>query len=183
MFRGGLARRFHGVWRASPPLNGYFSSKCFMRFLIISISCLIALGCSGSANSTNLSVNNSKTGNTNSLRAAPLPVYGYEVVKAYPHDPEAFTQGLLFHNGFLYESTGEKGKSTIRKVEIETGKILQKVDLPKDNFGEGLTLLDGKLYNLTWQDGIARVYDVNDLKLLRRRRRRGRSARLRLSRL
>jgi len=97
----------------------------------------------------------------------PLPVYGYEIVKAYPHDSGAFTQGLLFHNGFLYESTGKYGRSTIRKVELETGKVLQKIDLPKDDFGEGLTLLDGKLYNLTWKERICRVYDVNDLKLIR----------------
>ncbi len=103
----------------------------------------------------------------NSAKPGPVPVYGYEVVKSYPHDPKAFTQGLLFHNGFLYESTGQEGESTVRKVEIETGKVLQKVDLPKDDFGEGLTLLDGKLYNLTWRTGICRVYDVNDFKLLR----------------
>ncbi len=136
-----------------------------MRFLIITLSCLIALGCSGSASSPNANVNAGK--NANTTKSAPLPVYGYEIVKAYPHDGEAFTQGLIFHNGFLYESTGERGKSTVRKVEIETGKILQKIDLPKDNFGEGLTLLDGKLYNLTWQEGICRVYDLNDFKLIR----------------
>lgn len=138
-----------------------------MRFLIISLSCVIALGCSGTANSTNSNVNAGKTGNSNSTKAAPLPVYGYEIVKSYPHDGNAFTQGLIFHNGFLYESTGERGESTIRKVEIETGKVLQKVDLPKDNFGEGLTLLNGKLYNLTWQEGICRVFDVNDFKLIK----------------
>ncbi len=130
-----------------------------MRFLILSISCLIALGCSGSTGT--------KANNTTAARPASVPVYGYEVIKSYPHDPKAFTQGLLFHNGFLYESTGERGKSTIRKVEIETGKVLQKTDLPADNFGEGLTLLDGKLYNLTWQEGICRVYDINDFKLIR----------------
>jgi glutaminyl-peptide cyclotransferase len=103
----------------------------------------------------------------NSAKPGPVPVYGYEVVKSYPHDPEAFTQGLLFHNGFLYESTGEYGESTIRKVDIETGKVLQKVDLPKDNFGEGITLLNGKLYSLTWKDQICRVYNIDDLKLVR----------------
>ncbi len=138
-----------------------------MRLLLISLSCLVALGCSAGPNSANTGVNAAKPANANSTRSASVPVYGYEIVKSYPHDPKAFTQGLLFHNGFLYESTGQEGESTVRKVEIETGKVLQKIDIPKDNFGEGLTLLDGKLYNLTWRDGICRVYDVNDLKLIR----------------
>lgn len=134
-----------------------------MRFLVLFLFCFITFGCSGTATTT--SNNAGKPANT--AKAGPIPVYGYEIVKAYPHDPEAFTQGLIFHNGFLYESTGERGKSTIRKVEIETGKVLQKIDLPKTDFGEGLTLFDGKLYNLTWQENICRVYDVNDFKLLR----------------
>ncbi len=125
--------------------------------------CLAALGCSGSVTTT--SNNAAKPANT--AKPGPVPVYGYEVVKSYPHDPDAFTQGLLFHNGFLYESTGQEGKSTVRKVEFDTGKVVQKVDLPKTDFGEGLTLFNGQLYNLTWRNGICRVYDVNDLKLIR----------------
>jgi glutamine cyclotransferase len=136
-----------------------------MRFTVLLLSCFIALGCSGSATTTSNSNNAAKPMNT--AKPGPVPVYGYEVVKSYPHDPEAFTQGLLFHNGFLYESTGEYGRSSIRKVDIETGKVLQKVDLPKDNFGEGLTLFNGQLYSLTWKEQICRVYSVDDLKLVR----------------
>ena len=137
-----------------------------MRLFIALVSCLLVFGCSGAASNQkpNVSVANNSASTT---KAGPVPVYGYEVVKTYPHDGNAFTQGLIFHNGFLYESTGERGESTIRKVEIETGKVLQKVDLPKDNFGEGLTLLNGKLYNLTWQEGICRVYNVDDFKLIK----------------
>ena len=137
-----------------------------MRLLIISLSCLIAVGCSGSA-SSGPGANAGKPANTPATKSGPAPVYGYEVVKSYPHDPNAFTQGLLFHNGFFYESTGEYNESTIRKVEIETGKVLQKIDIPKSDFGEGLTLLDGKLYNITWRENMCRVYDVNDFKLLK----------------
>lgn len=108
-----------------------------------------------------------KTGSSNSTKAAPLPVYGYEVVKSYPHDGNAFTQGLIFHNGFLYESTGEYGESSLRKVDIETGKVLQKFDVPKSDFAEGITLLDGKIYQITWREGICRVYNVDDFKLIR----------------
>lgn len=136
-----------------------------MRAFIISIFCLVTLACSGSANSGG--TNNAKNGVTGPAKSSPVPVYGYEIVKTHPHDPDAFTQGLIFHDGFLYESTGQERKSAIRKIDIETGKVVQKVDLPADNFGEGITLLNGKIYSLTWQNRIARVYDINDFKLLK----------------
>jgi glutamine cyclotransferase len=96
------------------------------------------------------------------------PVYGYQIINSYPHDPEAFTQGLIFNDGFLYESTGKHGKSTLRKVELETGNILQKYSLPSRYFGEGLTLWQGKLIQLTWQGKIGFVYDKKTLNPLYR---------------
>ena len=96
-----------------------------------------------------------------------LPVYTYEVVNEYKHDKRAFTQGLVFRNNYLYESTGHKGRSTLRKVELETGKVLQKYDVPSEYFAEGLAIVNGKAYQLTWQSGVGFVYDVNDFKLLR----------------
>ena len=90
----------------------------------------------------------------------------YEIVNTYPHDVEAFTQGLLYDDGFLYESTGKKGKSSLRKVELETGKVLQQLDLPDDIFAEGLALAGDKFYQLTWQNNLIYVYD-KDFKLLR----------------
>ncbi len=131
------------------------------------MTCVVALGCSGGTNTSNANVSATKPTTATTAKSAPLPVYGYEIVRKYPHDPQAFTQGLLFHNGFLYESTGEFGKSSLRKVEIETGKVLQKFDLPKDSFGEGITLFDDKIYQLTWQEGLVRVFDINDFKLIR----------------
>jgi glutaminyl-peptide cyclotransferase len=71
----------------------------------------------------------------------------YEVVNAYPHDPAAYTQGLVFHDGFLYESTGLYGESSLRLVELETGTVLQQVDLPPQYFGEGLTLWEAPFCN------------------------------------
>jgi glutaminyl-peptide cyclotransferase len=76
----------------------------------------------------------------------------YEVVNAYPHDPGAFTQGLIYHDGYLYESTGLYGQSSLRKVELETGTVLQQVDLSPEYFGEGLTLWKRKLLQLTWRE-------------------------------
>jgi glutaminyl-peptide cyclotransferase len=88
------------------------------------------------------------------------PAEQYEVVHTYPHDRGAFTQGLLYLDGALYESTGLNGRSSVRKVELETGKVLQKVDVPPAYFAEGLAELNGKLYQLTWTNHTAFVYDL-----------------------
>lgn len=91
-------------------------------------------------------------------------IYTYKIINTYPHDREAYTQGLEFFNGFLYEGTGKKGSSSIRKVELKTGKVLQQKDLGEQYFGEGITIFNGKLYQLTWQAGIGFVYDLNTLE-------------------
>ena len=88
------------------------------------------------------------------------PVAGYRVVNAYPHDPEAFTQGLIYRDGFLFESTGRNGRSTVRKVQLETGLVVQQHRLEQAHFGEGLTERNGELVQLTWQSRIAFVYDL-----------------------
>lgn len=99
---------------------------------------------------------------------AATPVQGYKVVNTYPHDANAFTQGLFFHDGFLYEGTGLRGRSTIRKVEIETGKVLQAVELPGEFFGEGITMWGDRLIGLTWQEQTAFVLDLKTFKLWRK---------------
>ncbi len=129
-----------------------------MRTLLVFFTAAVALACSGTANTPKPSANSTKT--------PPLPVFGYEIIKTYPHDGSAFTQGLFFYNGSLYESTGQEGRSQIRKVELETGKVTQKWDLPKDEFGEGSTALGDKIFMITWQDGVGRVFDAKDLKVL-----------------
>jgi glutaminyl-peptide cyclotransferase len=88
-----------------------------------------------------------------------LPLYGYTIIKTYPHDPTAFTQGLQYLDGFLYEGTGQNGQSSIRKVKLETGEVLQKRDLPEQHFGEGIVVVGAELIQLTWQSQIAFVYD------------------------
>jgi glutaminyl-peptide cyclotransferase len=95
------------------------------------------------------------------------PVSGYRIVHTYRHDPDAFTQGLLFYDGYLYEGTGLNGKSSVRKVELNTGRVLQKIELPINYFGEGLALWKDKLIELTWQSKIGFVYDRDTLKQLR----------------
>lgn len=90
----------------------------------------------------------------------PIPVFGARVVKVFPHDPKAFTQGLEYYGGFLFESTGLKGKSSLRKVDIASGRVLQSVALPPEYFGEGLTILHGKIYQLTWLSKTGFVYGL-----------------------
>jgi glutamine cyclotransferase len=92
--------------------------------------------------------------------------YGYEVVNRYPHDAGAYTQGLLYHAGRLYESTGLVGESSVREVELETGRVLRRHDLEGDHFGEGLALVGDRLYQLTWRSGIAFVYDLATFAVL-----------------
>lgn len=96
--------------------------------------------------------------------AGPTPVYGYEVVNVYPHDREAFTQGLLFRDGVLYESTGLNGRSSLRKVELETGKVLQQTKVDNRYFAEGLTDWGNRLLQLTWETNIGFVYDLASFK-------------------
>lgn len=101
------------------------------------------------------------------LSATAPEVYTYDIINTYPHDPKAYTQGLEFNNGILYESTGKKGASTVRKVNFETGEILQKIDLDKTVFGEGITLLNDKLYQLTWRSGLGYIYNPSNLEKIK----------------
>lgn len=102
------------------------------------------------------------------LTLAATPVQGFKVVHTYPHDPGAFTQGLFFHDGFLYEGTGLRGRSSIRKVEIETGRVVQAVQLPDEFFGEGITMWGDRLIGITWQEQTAFVLDMKTFKLWRK---------------
>jgi glutaminyl-peptide cyclotransferase len=92
-----------------------------------------------------------------------VPTHDYEVVRVYPHNTDAFTQGLEYRDGKLFESTGGEGESSLRLVALENGKVLDKVDVPMPYFAEGLTLLKGKIYQLTWQNQVGFIYDANTL--------------------
>jgi glutamine cyclotransferase len=89
-----------------------------------------------------------------------VPVYSYEIVKAFPHDPGAFTQGLVFLDGALLESTGLNGQSSLRKVDLQTGRVLQRVEVPVEYFAEGMAVLGGRVFQLTWQNHKGFVYDL-----------------------
>jgi glutaminyl-peptide cyclotransferase len=97
-------------------------------------------------------------------RAGQVPVLKVKLVRAYPHDPHAFTQGLEYYRGYLYESTGIAGQSTLRKVALQTGEVLQRISLPSQYFGEGLTIFQGKIYQLTWLSKKGFVYDLRSFR-------------------
>lgn len=88
-------------------------------------------------------------------------VYTFKIINEYPHEITSYTQGLEFFNGELYESTGQYGESKIRKVDYKTAEVLKNIDLAKEYFGEGLTILNNNIYQLTWRSGTGFVYDVN----------------------
>ena len=92
--------------------------------------------------------------------------YTYSIVKTFPHDQNAFTEGLFYANGFLYESTGLTGASTLRRVDLTSGKVLQQVSLPKQYFGEGIALVNETIFQLTYKSNIGFIYDKNSFSLV-----------------
>ncbi|MCH2204399.1 MAG: glutaminyl-peptide cyclotransferase [Lentisphaerales bacterium] len=96
-----------------------------------------------------------------------VPVYKAKIINTYPHDSKAFTQGLIYHEGFLYESTGLRGESSLRKVKLKTGEVLQKRDLQPKLFGEGLAIWKNQLIQLTWHAGVAFVCDIEKFNVLK----------------
>ncbi len=123
-----------------------------MRYTIIAL-CTLCLAACGSRGSSK-----------HRTAAAPHVRYGYKIVASYPHDPTAYTQGLFWHEGALIESTGEYGRSTLRRVELETGSVTNRVALSPDVFAEGAVLLDGRIYQLTWFEERCLVYDPATLE-------------------
>jgi glutaminyl-peptide cyclotransferase len=110
---------------------------------------------------------------TPARQAAPVPVYGYRVVHIYPHDRTAFTEGLEYHDGFLYESTGlnsrtnPPGHSSLRKVRPETGEVVQRIPMSDEYFGEGITVIGDQIAQLTYKTEVGFVYSLKDFQLLR----------------
>jgi glutaminyl-peptide cyclotransferase len=142
----------------------------FINFLLLPLAvCLFGTSCQEQSNQNN---NASVTRNSNAAPAAAtntapknqIPTYGYEIINTFKHDPQAFTQGLVFHNNFLYESTGQYDRSTLRKVRIEDGEVVKRRKLGDEYFAEGLTILGDKLYQLTWQQYVCFVYDLNSFE-------------------
>ncbi len=147
-----------------------------MRRLVVLPLALLALALLAPAAMVTLGVSHRVTACSVTPRSADPPrvmpqeteasVYGYRVVREYPHDPTAFTQGLVYADGVLYEGTGLKGESTLRKVDLETGMVLKQIALDAMHFGEGIAIVDDRIYQITWQTQAAFVYDRETLKPL-----------------
>ncbi len=120
-----------------------------------------AFAASSAATAAPASAPATATATANAAANAPIPVYGYKVVHAYPHDLNAFTEGLFYQGGYLYESTGLDGHSSVRKVKLETGQVLERANLPADMFGEGIAPWNGKLVGLTWKGQVGYVLDLD----------------------
>jgi glutaminyl-peptide cyclotransferase len=103
-----------------------------------------------------------------SVRRDEPPEYTFQIVRSFPHDPNAFTQGLAYRDGFLYEGTGLNGRSSLRKVRLESGEVVQQVDIAPQYFGEGITLMNDEVIQITWQSQTGFVYDLENFRLLRR---------------
>ena len=152
-----------------PTFRGRLAGEKILRHLSLLFFLTVSLGAPGcrSESGTNKASTNVPA-NTNAsatpAAAERVKTYGYEVVNFWPHDREAFTQGLVFNDGALLESTGQQGFSTLRRVELKTGKVLKKIDVPRQYFAEGLTLFRGKLYQLTWQHQRGFIYDPADFR-------------------
>ena len=134
-----------------------FHSKFLLRFLLLS-ALATTLSCS--------SIPETDSGK-HTKSPQPVPVYTYMILNTYTHDRDALTQGLVLENGVLYEGTGLYGKSSLRKVDLETGKVLQVHRLPSAYFGEGITIFGDTIIQLTWQSKRGFVYDKNSFEVLR----------------
>lgn len=119
------------------------------------------------ASSTNDETKGVSTESEDSTENNELPqLYTYRVVASYPHDPNAFTQGLLFDQGVLYEGTGLYGESTLRRVTLATGTVEQQISLPAQYFGEGITIVGDRIFQLTWRENTGFIYDKNSFEQL-----------------
>jgi len=134
------------------------------RFVLYFVAALAVTGAgvlpaSGSGNKLNTSAGNRSSG-------APV-IYTPHIINTYPHDPQAFTQGLFFQGRYLHEGTGLYGKSSLRKIVLETGEVVQRTDLPSALFGEGIAVIQDRIIQLTWRSRVGFVYDRESFKLNR----------------
>lgn len=143
--------------------NSYYMVKKIITVLVPVV--LVLSSCGDGDKKTN----EDQSVDTKVQSAIPAPAsIGYSIVNVYPHDTNAFTQGLIFYNNKMYEGTGHKGESTLRLVDHKTGTVQKKIDLEAALFGEGVTIMNDTLYQLTWQDHLVLVYTAKDLKLVRK---------------
>jgi len=133
--------------------------KQILRLIFLTVISVLTVFLTASCSQNNISILPAVTDTS-----ANTPVYSYEIVDTYPHDPEAFTQGLMIYDGELYEGTGLWGSSTVRKVDLETGEVLRIQTIPDNYFGEGITIFNDKLYQLTYRAKTGFIYDMDSFQ-------------------
>jgi len=133
--------------------------KQILRLIFLTVISVLTVSLTASCSQNNISILPAVTDT-----GANTPVYSYEIVDTYPHDPEAFTQGLMIYDGELYEGTGLWGNSTVRKVDLETGEILRIQTIPDNYFGEGITIFNDKIYQLTYRAKTGFIYDMDSFQ-------------------
>ena len=132
------------------------ATKCSTAIVTLLLCITLIAGCHTPANEDRVKAEPAAN--------AVVPKFGYQIVNIWPHDSNAFTQGLILADGKLLESTGQEGRSSLRSVELETGKVVKKVDVPVPYFAEGIALLNGKIYQLTWQHQLGFIYDAQSFE-------------------
>ena len=137
-------------------MEKYLNKKGFMRTIVLFIFSLL-LSCK---------TNHAPKENESSLDTN-IPIYHPKIFQVYPHDQDAFTQGLFYFNGFLYESTGLYGHSSLSKIDLESGLVVQKKELTIEYFAEGIALYDSQIVQLTWQSKKGFVYNLADFNLIK----------------
>jgi glutamine cyclotransferase len=135
------------------------------KFLLLLILGVLFIGCK---QQQSVASSNDLVSRQEILSQKNIPHYGYRLIKSYPHDPSFFTEGLVMDNGLLYESTGIWGRSKLIQIQLNSGKLMNAYTLPAQYFGEGITVLGDKVYQLTYESNIGFVYDKDTLKLERR---------------
>jgi glutamine cyclotransferase len=149
--------------------------QCLFTGALLVVSFLLSVACNGEQGGvatkpspTPTSISAAPASNANLTSQHPtdetVPTYTYEIVNSWPHDTKAYTQGLVFHDGHLYESTGQYGSSTLRKVELKSGKVKKKTDVSNECFAEGLAILQDRIFQLTWRTQKGFIYDLKNLK-------------------
>ncbi|MEJ2108349.1 MAG: glutaminyl-peptide cyclotransferase [Acidobacteriota bacterium] len=137
----------------------------FLLLLVLLAGAVLAPGCGNTVNSDS---GPTSTPVSEQAPATPsTPRFSFRIVHIYPHDPLAFTQGLIYYNDRLYEGTGQRGRSSLRLVDLETGKVLRIHYLPERYFGEGIAVFDNKIIQLTWQSNLGFVYELSTFEQLR----------------
>ena len=150
-------RTFATVIKPFPMKNNRFS----FSYILVFAAVVVALSCGGRGSKVQdgeEAGNDTETSHT--MRQQGPVFYSYKVRNVYPHDTDSYTQGLYWDNGYLWEGTGEYGNSKLRKVKLDTGMPVKEISLAEKYLGEGIALLDGPIYQLTWREGEAFVYDA-----------------------